>query len=96
MGVDDGTGFSVNIAWSGGLHPPIGDAEYLAAFRSIVMPIARDFDPDVVLVASGFDGAAGHPPPLGGYDITPACFAWMTKQVMTLAKGKVILTLEGG
>ena len=34
-------GFNVNVAWSGGCSPPMGDAEYLAAFRSIVMPIAR-------------------------------------------------------
>lgn len=33
VGVDDGVGFNVNIAWSGGLNPPLGDAEYLAAFR---------------------------------------------------------------
>ena len=36
-----GLGYNVNIAWSGGLDPPMGDAEYLAAFRSILMPIAR-------------------------------------------------------
>lgn len=23
----------MNIAWTGGLEPPMGDAEYLAAFR---------------------------------------------------------------
>ena len=26
---------------SGGLEPPMGDAEYLAAFRTIVLPVAR-------------------------------------------------------
>jgi len=31
----------VNIAWSGGINPPLGDAEYLAAFRTLVMPIAQ-------------------------------------------------------
>ncbi|XP_077555106.1 histone deacetylase 4 isoform X3 [Haemaphysalis longicornis] len=96
VGIDDGTGFNINIAWSGALNPPMGDAEYVAAFRTIVMPIARDFDPEIVLVAAGFDAAAGHPPPLGGYQISPACFAYMTKQLMTLAKGKVVLALEGG
>ena len=25
----------------GGLEPPMGDAEYLAAFRTIVLPVAR-------------------------------------------------------
>ena len=51
----------------------MGDAEYLAAFRSIVMPIARDFAPDVVLVSAGFDAAAGHPATLGGYVVSAAC-----------------------
>jgi acetoin utilization deacetylase AcuC-like enzyme len=40
-GAEDGVGFNVNLAWSGGLSPPMGDAEYLAAFRTVVMPIAR-------------------------------------------------------
>ena len=96
VGSEDGIGFNVNIAWSGGLNPPLGDAEYLAAFRSVVMPIARDFDPELVMVAAGFDAASGHPPQLGGYKVTPACFAWMTKQLMSLANGKLVLALEGG
>lgn len=41
--------------------------------RTIIMPIARDFNPDVVLVSAGFDAADGHPPPLGGYKVSPAC-----------------------
>ena len=32
-GIGAGVGFNVNIAWAGGLEPPMGDAEYLAAFR---------------------------------------------------------------
>ena len=40
-GAGEGIGFNVNVAWSGGLNPPLGDAEYLAAFRTIVMPIAQ-------------------------------------------------------
>lgn len=33
VGSDRGKGYNVNVAWSGGLNPPMGDAEYLAAFR---------------------------------------------------------------
>lgn len=40
-GAGAGLGFNVNIPWSSGTNPPLGDAEYLAAFRSIVMPIAK-------------------------------------------------------
>jgi histone deacetylase 4/5 len=51
----------------------MGDAEYLAAFRCVVMPIAKSFKPQLVLVSSGFDGTEGHPKELGGYKLTPMC-----------------------
>ncbi|KAI4480596.1 hypothetical protein M0804_010149 [Polistes exclamans] len=95
-GTGEGLGYNVNVAWSGGLNPPMGDAEYLAAFRTIVMPIAKVFDPEIILVSAGFDAAIGHPAPLGGYKVSPACFGRMTQQLLTLAGGKVVLALEGG
>ena len=95
-GSGPGLGYNVNISWSGALNPPLGDAEYIAAFRSIVMPIARFFNPDIVLVSAGFDAASGHPAPLGGYLVSPACFGFMTRELMQLANGKVVLALEGG
>lgn len=35
--------------------------------------MAREFDPDVVLVSAGFDAMEGHEPPLGGYKVTAKC-----------------------
>ena len=95
-GADDGVGFNVNVAFHGALSPPMGDAEYLAAFRTIVMPIAREFNPDIVLVSAGFDAMSGHPSPLGGYLLSAMCFGHMTQQLMSLANGKLVLVLEGG
>ena len=37
------------------------------------MPIAHEFDPEIVLVSAGFDGAVGHSSKLGGYEISAAC-----------------------
>ncbi|XP_054465453.1 histone deacetylase 7 isoform X2 [Anoplopoma fimbria] len=96
VGSGAGEGFNVNVAWTGGLDPPMGDAEYLAAFRSVVMPIAQEFSPDFVLVSSGFDAAEGNPAPLGGYKVSAKCFSHMTRQLMSLAGGRLVLTLEGG
>ncbi|XP_066440420.1 histone deacetylase 7 isoform X4 [Eleutherodactylus coqui] len=96
VGANSGEGFNVNVAWAGGLDPPMGDAEYLAAFRTVVMPIAHEFSPDVVLVSAGFDAAEGHPAPLGGYKVTAKCFGHMTRQLMSLAEGRIVLALEGG
>lgn len=60
------------------------------------MPIAHEFSPDVVLVSAGFDAVEGHLSPLGGYSVTARCFGHLTRQLMTLAGGRVVLALEGG
>uniref|UniRef100_A0A670J382 Histone deacetylase n=1 Tax=Podarcis muralis TaxID=64176 RepID=A0A670J382_PODMU len=96
VGSGMGVGYNVNIAWTGGVDPPIGDVEYLTAFRTVVMPIANEFSPDVVLVSAGFDAVEGHLSPLGGYSVTAKCFGHLTKQLMKLAGGRVVLALEGG
>jgi histone deacetylase 6 len=85
-----GRGFTVNVPWPGGM----GDAEYLCAFDRVLLPIARDFQPDIVLVSAGFDAAAGDP--LGAMRVTPAGYAQMTARLAMLAGGRIVLALEGG
>uniref|UniRef100_A0A3B4AT08 Histone deacetylase n=1 Tax=Periophthalmus magnuspinnatus TaxID=409849 RepID=A0A3B4AT08_9GOBI len=96
VGSGAGVGFNVNIAWTGGVDPPMGDVEYLTAFRSVVMPIAQQFSPDVVLVSAGFDAVEGHQSPLGGYKVSAKCFGQLTQLLMGLAGGRVVMALEGG
>uniref|UniRef100_A0A3Q3G9M7 Histone deacetylase n=1 Tax=Kryptolebias marmoratus TaxID=37003 RepID=A0A3Q3G9M7_KRYMA len=96
VGSGAGVGFNVNIAWTGGVEPPMGDVEYLTAFRSVVMPIAQQFSPDVVLVSAGFDAVEGHQSPLGGYNVSAKCFGQLTQLLMALAGGRVVMALEGG
>uniref|UniRef100_UPI0037E8CC0A histone deacetylase 5 n=1 Tax=Semicossyphus pulcher TaxID=241346 RepID=UPI0037E8CC0A len=96
VGSGAGVGFNVNIAWTGGVEPPMGDVEYLTAFRSVVMPIAQQFSPDVVLVSAGFDAVEGHQSPLGGYIVSAKCFGKLTQLLMGLAGGRVVMALEGG
>lgn len=35
VGSGPGEGYNINIAWTGGLDPPMGDVEYLTAFRLV-------------------------------------------------------------
>jgi histone deacetylase 6 len=91
VGAGNGAGFNVNIAWH---DQGMGDGEYMAAFQKIVMPIASEFDPDLVVISAGFDAAQGDE--LGGCEVTPACYAHMTHMLMGLADGKVAVCLEGG
>ncbi|CAJ1085668.1 histone deacetylase 6 isoform X1 [Xyrichtys novacula] len=91
VGVGKGAGFNVNVAWSGGR---MGDSDYLAAFHRVVMPIASEFNPGLVLVSAGFDAARGDP--LGGYHVTPEGYAHLTHLLTSLAGGRVLVILEGG
>ncbi|XP_058148075.1 histone deacetylase 6 isoform X2 [Dasypus novemcinctus] len=86
-----GTGFTVNVAWNG---PRMGDADYLAAWHRLVLPIAYEFNPELVLVSAGFDAARGDP--LGGCMVSPEGYAHLTHLLMGLANGRIILILEGG
>jgi histone deacetylase 6 len=85
-----GRGFTVNVPWPAGM----GDAEYLAAFDRVLLPIAERFAPELVLVSAGFDAAAGDL--LGGMRITPDGYAALTRSLLRLAGGRVVLALEGG
>ncbi|TGO61502.1 hypothetical protein BOTNAR_0128g00100 [Botryotinia narcissicola] len=91
VGRGPGLGKNVNIGW---VSQGMGDGEYMAAFQRIVMPIAQEFDPDLVIISAGFDAAAGDE--LGGCFVTPACYSHMTHMLMSLADGKVAVCLEGG
>jgi len=62
------------------------------AFQRVIMPIAIEFDPDLVIISAGFDAAAGDE--LGGCYVTPAGYAHMTHMLMSLADGKVVVCLE--
>ena len=72
----------------------MGDGDYMYAFQRVIMPIALEFNPDLVIVSAGFDAAAGDH--LGGCFVTPAGYAHMTHMLMSLAGGKVVVCLEGG
>ncbi len=90
VGGGAGRGFNVNVAWGEGM----GDVEYLEAFDRVLLPMARRFAPDFVLVSCGFDAADGDP--LGGMRISPAGYAGMTASLRELAGGRLVLALEGG
>ena len=90
IGGSHARGLTVNVPFSAGM----GDADYLAAFDRVLMPIAEAFRPDLVLVSAGFDAADGDL--LGEMRVTPSGFAAMTARLTSLAAGRVILALEGG
>lgn len=72
----------------------MGDMEYAMIFQQLIMPIAYEFDPELVLVSAGFDAAIGDP--LGGCKVTPEAYGLFTHWLSALANGRIIVCLEGG
>lgn len=91
VGDGPGKGYTVNIPWP---TPGMGDAEYLHAFAKVVMPVAREYDPDLVIISAGFDAADGDM--IGGCHVSPQAYGYMTHMLGSLANGHVVVILEGG
>jgi acetoin utilization deacetylase AcuC-like enzyme len=93
-GRGEGAGCNLNVP----LPPGTGHVGYLAAMDQLALPAIRDFAPDVLIIACGFDAAANDP--LGRMLATAETFAMMTRQVMALAEdvcaGKLVMVHEGG
>ena len=94
MGAGDGYGTVCNVPLPAGC----GDADYLAVFRRVLMPFARRFRPDLILVSAGYD--AHRRDPLGGMRLSADGIAALTAVVLdlaaTLCGGRLALVLEGG
>ena len=94
VGEGRGRGFTVNLP----LPPGMGDPEYARLYRTVVEPIGRAFDPELVLVSAGFDAHRGDP--LAGMDLTRAGYAELTDVCLAIAsgaaRGRLVAALEGG
>jgi acetoin utilization deacetylase AcuC-like enzyme len=85
-----GRGFTINCPLPAGS----GAKEIVGAFREKLVPKARDFNPDFVIVSAGFDSRAGDP--LGRFTLDDDDFADLTSMLLEIGKGKLISGLEGG
>jgi len=93
-GTGKGEGTTVNFPMAAGW----GDEEYLRAFNEVLVPVARRFQPQLILVSAGFDAHwADH---LAMMRVSVQGFAQMATILKNLAaelcQGRLIFTLEGG
>ncbi|KAK2115524.1 Histone deacetylase 6 [Saguinus oedipus] len=84
-------GYTINMLWN---QVGMRDADYIAAFLHVLLLVILEFQPQLVLVAAGFDTLQGDPK--GEMATTPAGFTQLTHLLMGLAGGKLTLFLEGG
>jgi acetoin utilization deacetylase AcuC-like enzyme len=94
VGREAGRGFTVNLPIEAGAV----DEDYQALFADVVLPVLRQFKPDLVIVSAGFD--AHERDPLGGMRLTAPAFAAMTRELLAVAeaccRGRIVAAVEGG
>jgi acetoin utilization deacetylase AcuC-like enzyme len=93
-GTGKGEGTTVNFPMAAGW----GDEEYLRAFNEVLVPVARRFRPELILVSAGFDPHWADQ--LAMMRVTVKCFVQMAMVLKELAaelcQGRLLFTLEGG
>lgn len=94
IGEGAGKGFTVNIPLPAGTS----NAGYLYAFDKVVLPIAEQFKPELILISAGQD--ANCYDPLARMMVTADCFGEMMKRIKQVAErhcgGRVVACHEGG
>ncbi len=94
VGSGEGEGRTLNIPLPAGC----GDDEYVAAFTSVIAPVAAQFRPEFVLISAGFD--AHRRDPLASMNATEDGFRAMARVLMGVARehaqGRLAAILEGG
>ena len=97
-GEENGLGYNINIpldtkcAISKG-PSCIGDAEYMNIFERIVIPILKEYNPDIIFISCGYD--AGENDFSGCLKCSPFAYSFMTERLLSLNKN-LIFALEGG
>lgn len=94
IGEDEGRGYTVNLPIAAGA----GDRKYEELFRQRVIPVLREYQPNLLVVSAGYDAHSSDP--LGGMELTTAAFRFMVAQLRDLAgdlcAGRSLYVLEGG
>lgn len=92
-GKGEGRGFNINIPLPAGT----GDRGYLYAWDKILLPIAREYQPELILLSAGYD--AHQYDPLGQQQVTTCGYYLLANRLAKLScelKVKVACFLEGG
>ena len=94
VGREAGKGFTVNVP----LEVGAVDEDFQVAFSKVVLPVLRQFEPDLIIVSAGVD--AHERDPLGGMRLSTAAFGAMTRDLRAVAEecchGRILSVIEGG
>lgn len=94
VGEGPGEGFNLNFPINQTQGQFVGDQEYIFAYERMVLPVLREFNPEIVLISCGFDCLLFDP--LGGFHVTQDALSYMLYSISNQVTSKVVVVLEGG
>ncbi|MEM0492773.1 MAG: histone deacetylase [Candidatus Thermoplasmatota archaeon] len=89
IGEGNGKGYTINAPLPYGS----GDKAVTNILEEIMLPVAREFKPDFIIISAGYD--SHHLDPLGGLKLTVNMYGEIIKRY-SIIQPRVICTLEGG
>ena len=93
VGSGEAEGYSINLPVPGGT----GEPTFLSLIEHVVAPVARQYEPDLILISAGYDAHADDP--LGGLRLATSSFGGMAGRMRALGEelgAPVGAVLEGG
>ena len=90
-----GFGSNVNVPLNRVEGARFGDAAYLDIWKCVLLPLAAQFSPDLVVVSAGFDACVGDPINGGAMAVSPVCYGVLCRMLKAVCT-KVAVVLEGG
>jgi acetoin utilization deacetylase AcuC-like enzyme len=94
IGKGKGEGKNINLP----LPPGSGNGAYTYAFEQVILPAVKSFEPDFILVSSGFDGS--YSDPLAAMMLSSADFRFFAESLIEIAEqkcdGRIVFAHEGG
>lgn len=93
-GMGEGIGYTINLP----LPPATSNAGYMYAFEKLIIPVAEQFQPELIIISAGQDANAYDP--LARMMLTAECYRQMTHIIKKVAdrccQGRLIACHEGG
>ncbi|GJQ69943.1 putative histone deacetylase [Trypoxylus dichotomus] len=91
IGTGDGLGYNINVPLN---EIGMQDVDYLSIVLHVLLPIAYEYNPDLIIFSAGYDACVGCPE--GEMRITPGFYGHLITLLGGLAEGKLVVCMEGG
>lgn len=94
VGKGPGEGFNLNFPFNVSHRQAVGDPEYIYVFERAILPVLKEYRPDLIVVSCGFDCLINDP--LGLVHVTQNGLSYLLLRMQQEVTQRISVVLEGG